>query len=99
MTPKVKKKLDLTKVRTRVEPPTLEEAIIAAQGLTSDVEHQVAIASELTGKPEEEVRQVAQRMRSSSHRSISTGRSGPQRPVVVEKRSPRAFVRPGVLHG
>jgi hypothetical protein len=99
MKPKVKKKLDLTKVRTRFEPPTLEEAIFAAQGLTSDVEHQVAIASELTGKPEEEVRQVAQRMRSSSHRSISAGRSGPQRAVVVEKRSPGGIVRPGVLHG
>ena len=99
MKPKVKKKLDLTKVRTRYEPPTLEEAIFAAQGLTSDVEHQVAIASELTGKPEEEVRLAAERMRPPSHRSISTGRLGPQRPVVVEKRSLRAFVRPGILNG
>jgi hypothetical protein len=93
MKPKIKKKLDLTKVRTRYEPPTLEEAIFAAQGITSDVEHQVAIASELTGKPEEEVRLAAERMRSSLHRSISAGRSGPQRPVVVEKRSLRALAR------
>ena len=99
MKPTIKKKLDLTKVRTRYEPPTLEEAIFAAQGLTSDIEHQVAIASELAGKPEEDVRQAAQRMRLLSDPSITLRPSGPRRPVVVEKRSPRAFVRPGAESG
>ena len=99
MKPMIKKKLDLSKVRTRYEPPTLEEAVFAAQGLTDHIEHQVAIASELTGKPEADVRQVAQWMRPSPYRSITVERVSPRRPVVVEKRSPRAFVRPGAESG
>ncbi len=99
MKPKIKKKLDLSKVRTRYEPPTLEEAIFAAQGLTTDIEHQVTIARELTGEPEDDVRQVAQRMRPSPYRSITVERVSPRRPVVVEKRGPRAFVRPGAESG
>lgn len=93
------KKLDLRKVRTRYEPPTLEEAIFAAQGLSDVVEHQVSIASELTGKPADEVRQVAQGMRPSPVRGIPTGSSSSRRPVVVVKRGPRAFARPNILGG
>jgi hypothetical protein len=99
MKPKIKKKLDLTKVRTRYEPPTLEEAIFAAQGLTSDIEHQIAIARELTGQPEEDVRQAVQRMRLLSDRSITLGPLSPRRPVVVEKRSPRSFTRHSTSSG
>jgi hypothetical protein len=91
MKPKIKKKLDLTKVRTRYEPPTLEEAIFAAQGLTTDIEHQIAIASELAGEPEVDVRRAAQRMRLLSDPSITLRPSSPRRPVVVEKRILRAF--------
>jgi hypothetical protein len=93
MKPTIKKKLDLTKVRTRYEPPTLEEAILAAQGLSSDIEHQVAIACELIGRPEDEVRQAALRLRSSALRSTAIRAQGPRRLVVVEKRSLRAHVR------
>ena len=99
MKPKIKKKLDLTKVRTRYEPPTLEEAIFAAQGLTTDIEHQIAIASELAGKPEEDVRQAAQRMRLLSDPSITLRPSSQRRPVVVEKRSPRSFTRHSTSSG
>lgn len=38
-------------VRVRHEPPTLEEAVIAASGLSDDPEHQAAIAAELMGVP------------------------------------------------
>lgn len=93
MKPKSKKKLDLTKVRTRYEPPTLEEAIFAAQGLTSDIEHQIKIASELTGRPEDDVRQIASRMRPSPRPSDAASFPTSRPPVVVEKRSLRAFAR------
>src|SRR5215204_6126960 len=38
--------------------PTLEEAVVAAQGLSDDIEQQVEIASGLMGIPQEEVRPV-----------------------------------------
>lgn len=42
--------------RVRREPPTVEEAVAAAQDLSEDLEHQVTIAAGLIGLPEEEVR-------------------------------------------
>ena len=48
----------LRPVRVRRDPPTLEEAVIAAQGLSADIEQQVEIASGLMGIPREEVRPV-----------------------------------------
>jgi hypothetical protein len=42
--------------RTRHDPPGLEEAVAAAQGLTADVESQVEIAAQLMGLREDEVR-------------------------------------------
>ena len=39
------------KRRVRVEPPTLEEAIFAAQGVTDDPQQQADFASDLTGTP------------------------------------------------
>ena len=38
--------------RVRYEPPTIEEAVFAAQGLASEVEQQVAIVVGLTGMSE-----------------------------------------------
>jgi hypothetical protein len=42
--------------RTRHDPPALEEAIAAAQGLTGQIESQIEIAAQLIGLPENEVR-------------------------------------------
>ncbi len=42
--------------RVRHDPPTLEEAIFAARGLTDDVQEQVAIAAWLMELPPDEVR-------------------------------------------
>jgi hypothetical protein len=42
--------------RVRREPPTVEEAVAAAQDLSDDIDHQVTIAAGLIGLPEEEVR-------------------------------------------
>ena len=92
MTPK--KKSDPRQRRTRSEPPTLQEAVVAAQGLANDVEGQVAIAAQLIGLPESEVRPAVLQARTPT-------RAGPvrdgfvrtnvrsQRTVVVERRSLR----------
>jgi hypothetical protein len=42
--------------RVRYEPPTIEEAIAAAQDLAGDPEQQVAIVAGLMDRPEDEVR-------------------------------------------
>ena len=43
------------KRRVRVEPPTLEEAIFAAQGVTDDPQQQADFAADLTGQPAETI--------------------------------------------
>jgi hypothetical protein len=42
--------------RVRHEPPTIDEAVSAAQDLADDVEQRVVIAAGLMGLPEDEVR-------------------------------------------
>ncbi len=42
--------------KVRHEPPTIEEAVFAAQALASEVEQQVAIVAGLMNMPEEQVR-------------------------------------------
>jgi len=83
-----KKKYDLSKVRTRYEPPTLDDAIFAAQGLTDDTDHQVEIVSQLVGQPESEVRPAVLKTRSSEIRVVT--RSSRRQPLIVERRNPRA---------
>lgn len=53
-TPKSHK--DLPPIRVRREPPTVVEAVSAAQDLADDVEQQVEIAAGLIGLPPDEVR-------------------------------------------
>ena len=43
-------------VRVRYDPPTLEEAVLAAHGFMDDAEDQAAFAAELMGAPIEEAR-------------------------------------------
>ncbi len=83
---------------TRVDPPALEEAIAAAQGLTDDIESQIEIAAQLMGMPEEEVRPVAMKaaapmpvrrpMRLAERTSMAERHEGPK-VVVVERKRPR----------
>ena len=86
----------LPPIRVRREPPTVDEAIVAAQGLTDELDQQVAIAAELMGMPAAEVRPLVQaaanprpgRERLSSERLVVRGPSArPTRVVVVERRS------------
>jgi hypothetical protein len=96
--PTTKKKLQGTRSSLRFEPPTLDEAIFAAQGLAGDVDGQTEIAAMLMGLPETEVRAALLKVAAPAARSIRqlpvSSRSGSIRPVVVvERRSPRFVMR------
>ena len=83
--------------RVRHEPPTLEEAVAAASGLTDDVQEQSEIAAALMGIPVDQVRAAVTRAAAQRKRQIGTvgvtARSGTQRAVVVERKTVR---RPGI---
>lgn len=93
-----------TPVRVRKEPPTVGEAVAAAQDLADDIEQQVAIAAGLIGLPEEEVRpHVLSAKRpaaaragfvESRERLISPGGMRGPRTVVVERKVERKMIRP-----
>jgi len=77
--------------RVREEPPSLDEAIFAARGLTDDTDAQAEIAASLMGVPADEVR-VAM-LKASQRKNVETvavaQRSG-EREVVVERKPRRA---------
>jgi hypothetical protein len=80
--------------RVRRDPPTLDEAIFAAVGITDDQEAQAEIAAALMGLPIEsvlaEVKKIARTSARSTTRVIA-GEQGAQRSVVVERRVVRRF--------
>ncbi len=81
--------------RVRQDPPTLDDAIAAARGLTDDVQAQIEIAASLIGLPVEQVRGEVLKSstpRKNVNRVAFTGRGGMQRSVIVERKTPR---RPG----
>lgn len=76
--------------RTRYDPPGLEEAITAAQGLTGEIESQIEIAAQLIGLPEDEIRSQVLAMQARTTRSIAAPVQGRcSRTVVVERRGAR----------
>lgn len=75
--------------RVRHEPPTIPEALFAAEGLSSDPETQITIASGLIGVPEAEVRLHVSARRRVPATSIRSG----SRTVVVERKAGRSFGR------
>jgi hypothetical protein len=79
--------------RVRDEAPTLEEAIVAAQSLSDDVNDQVAIAASLMGLPGEEVRAEllkAAPPRKEPPKSFAfVGSPAAPRTVVVERKPSR----------
>jgi hypothetical protein len=80
--------------RVRRDPPTLEEAIYAAVGITDDQQQQAEIAAALTGLPYEEVLVEVKKTGRAVARSatrIIAGEQGAQRAVVVERRVIRRF--------
>ena len=73
--------------KVRHEPPTLEEAIYAAQGVTTELEQQVELAAELMELSVEEMRPQllkATQKPALSNRVFVPARSGMQRAVVIE---------------
>lgn len=74
--------------RVRREPPTIQEAIAAAQDLTDDREQQIEIAAGFMGVSEDEVRPHVPR-RAKPATSIIAG----NRAVVVERRVARPSLR------
>ena len=76
--------------RVRRDLPTLEEAIFAAQGLTSDLQAQAEFAATLLDLPTEEVRARVKKADQKRETVVtSTARDGTRRSVVVERRSRR----------
>jgi hypothetical protein len=80
--------------RVRRDPPTIEEAVVAAQGLTDDLKEQIEIVASLMEISLDEARGVVLRMgqRKDVNHVTVTGRVGAPRAVVVERRTPRFSV-------
>ena len=81
--------------RVRHDPPTLDEAIFAAVGITDDQEAQAEIAAALMGMPLDAVRTEVKKLNRVTLRSNTTrviaGEQGAQRSIVVERRVIRRF--------
>jgi len=81
--------------RVRHDPPTLEEAIFAAIGITDDQEQQAEIAASLMGMPLDVVQAEVKKQARTNSRITATrviaGEQGAQRSVVVERRVVRRF--------
>jgi hypothetical protein len=80
--------------RVRFDPPTLKEALVAAQGLTGDCHQQAEIAAALMDVPVEDARAALSVMvpgRNSAQIVTSTGRDGGARVVIVERKPSRHF--------
>jgi hypothetical protein len=81
--------------RVRRDPPTLDEAIFAAVGITDDLEQQAEIAASLMGLPVDEVKAVVKKaarpVLGRSTTRVIAGEQGAQRSIVVERRIVRKF--------
>jgi hypothetical protein len=84
--------------RVRVDLPTVEDAVLAAQGLTGDVEEQVDIVISLMPVSAQEARRAVLKMKRSGDDSRVTipGRTGTLRAVVVERKAPRRLAAPSI---
>jgi hypothetical protein len=80
--------------RVRRDPPTLDEAIFAAIGITDDQQAQAEIAAALMGLPFDtvlaEVKKLG-RINARATTRVIAGEQGAQRSVVVERRVVRKF--------
>jgi hypothetical protein len=85
----------------RRDPPTLEDAVLAAQGLTDEPSEQVEIVVSLMEVSAEEARGAVLRMgqrKDVNHITVATrstraGQISVPRAVVVERRTPRRSVQ------
>ncbi|MGA8612284.1 MAG: hypothetical protein WB760_11295 [Xanthobacteraceae bacterium] len=87
--------------RVRRDPPTVEDAVMAAQGLTDEPSEQVEIVASLMQIPAEEARGAVLRLgqrKDVNHITVATRSARPgqlsvPRAVVVERRAPRRSVQ------
>ncbi len=85
----------LPPIRIKKCPPTIEEAIAAAQGLADDVEAQVEIAAGFMGVEADEVRPQVLRAAEEARtveKLVVADRRGAERAVVVERTRTRTPV-------
>lgn len=84
--------------RVRHEPPNLEEALYAAEGLATDADQQIEIAAELMQIPVDQVRADAQKiLKGRSNRTTITaggrrGTIGGGTTVLVERKPARRVI-------
>lgn len=86
---------DLPPIRVRREPPTIPEAVAAAQDLADDIEQQVEIAAGLIGLTPDAVREhvvAAAKAKPAAQRMpdrilTAAGPSRAPRTVIVERRT------------
>ena len=79
-------------VRVRYDPPTLEEAVFAAQGLSEDLPQQIEIAAGLMGVAEDDVRALVMKaamQRKMGRQVFVADRGGAERAVVIERKTVR----------
>ena len=81
--------------RVRRDPPTVEEAVQAAQGLSDELAAQIEIVASLMDVSTDEARGAELRMgqRKDVNRLTIAGRAGVPRAVVVERRTVRRPLR------
>lgn len=95
---KARRKAPTPKLRVKIEPPSLEEAMVAAACISDDASQQLEIAASLMGLPLDDtsIKALAAARPRGNVIDIS-GRDGMQRAVVVEKkRVVRPLARPTV---
>ena len=90
--------------RVRRDPPTLEEAIFAAAGITEDQDAQAEIAAALMGMLLDVVQAEVKKQNRVAARSgavtrVIAGEQGAQRSVVVERRVVRRVATVGKRTG
>jgi len=81
--------------RVRRDPPTVEEAVLAAQGLTDEFKEQIEIVASLMEMSIDEARSAVLKtgQRRDTSRVTIAGPVGATRAVVVERRAPRRIQR------
>ncbi len=78
--------------RVRHDPPTIEEALEAAECFAEGLDNQIEVAAQLMGVTEDEVRAVAmraQRRATTIQRVAPATPSASGRAVIVERRTTR----------
>ena len=77
----------------RVEPPTIQEALDAVEGLTGDPQQRVQLAADLMGLPISQVQEIAaSAAKSAGVRAVTLPDSRQRAPVVVERKVRRRVI-------